>query len=115
VIAHWNNSPQVDIAAPLGHIILIPNQKSNFVFNYILPVAVNFQWFIYLFNTCHFIYIFQIKITIEEVILASFLYGHPVLGNEWLLFSTKSTIFQLYHGKNKLYFDEMMMMMSALY
>jgi hypothetical protein len=45
-------------------------QNSNFFFNYILHVAVNFQWFICLFNTCHFIYIFQIKITIEEVILA---------------------------------------------
>ena len=48
-------------------------QNSNFFFNYILPVAVNFQWFICLFNTCHFIYIFQININIEEVILVFFL------------------------------------------
>ena len=34
--------------------------------------------------------------------------------SEWLLFNANSAIFQLYHGKNKLIFDEMMMR-SALY
>jgi hypothetical protein len=29
--------------------------------------------------------------------------------SEWLLFNTNSVIFQLYHGKNKLIFNEMMM------
>ena len=33
---------------------------------------------------------------------------------EWLLFNTNSAIFQLYHGENKLIFNEMMMR-SALY
>jgi hypothetical protein len=33
--------------------------------------------------------------------------------SEWLLFNANSTIFQLYHGKNKLSFNEMML--SALY
>jgi hypothetical protein len=28
--------------------------------------------------------------------------------SEWLLFNANSTIFQLYHGKNKLIFNEMM-------
>jgi hypothetical protein len=34
--------------------------------------------------------------------------------NEWLLFNANSAIFQLYHGENKLIFNEMMMR-SALY
>jgi hypothetical protein len=34
--------------------------------------------------------------------------------SEWLLFNGNSAIFQLYHGENKLIFDEMMMR-SALY
>ena len=29
--------------------------------------------------------------------------------SEWLLFNTKSAIFQLYHGENKLIFNEMIM------
>jgi len=29
--------------------------------------------------------------------------------SEWLLFNDKSAIFQLYHGENKLIFNEMMM------
>jgi hypothetical protein len=33
---------------------------------------------------------------------------------EWLLFSANSTIFQLYHGENKLIFNEMMMRSSEL-
>jgi hypothetical protein len=36
------------------------------------------------------------------------------LMSEWLLFNANSAIFQLYHGKNKLIFNEMMMR-SALY
>ena len=34
--------------------------------------------------------------------------------SEWLLFNANSAIFQLYHGENKLIFNEMMMM-SALF
>jgi hypothetical protein len=34
--------------------------------------------------------------------------------SKWLLFNSNSAICQLYHGKNKLIFDEMMMR-SALY
>ena len=34
--------------------------------------------------------------------------------SEWLLFNANSAIFQLYHDKNKLIFNEMMMR-SALY
>jgi len=34
--------------------------------------------------------------------------------SEWLLFDAKSAIFQLYHGENKLIFNEIMMR-SALY
>jgi hypothetical protein len=33
--------------------------------------------------------------------------------SEWLLFSANSAIFQLYHGENKLIFNEMMMMMRS--
>jgi hypothetical protein len=33
--------------------------------------------------------------------------------SEWLLFSANSAIFQLYHGENKLIFNEMMMMMRT--
>ena len=32
--------------------------------------------------------------------------------NEWLLFNIKWEVFQLYHGDNKLHFEEMI---SALY
>jgi len=35
--------------------------------------------------------------------------------SEWLLFNTNLAIFQLYHGENKLIFNEMMMMRSALF
>jgi hypothetical protein len=35
--------------------------------------------------------------------------------SEWLLFNANSTWFQLYHGENKLIFNEKMMMRSALY
>ena len=34
--------------------------------------------------------------------------------SEWLLFNANSAIFQLYHGENKMIFNEMMMR-SALY
>ena len=34
--------------------------------------------------------------------------------SEWLLFNANSAIFQLYHGEDKLIFNEMMMM-SALF
>jgi hypothetical protein len=34
---------------------------------------------------------------------------------EWLLFNTKWDNFQPYHDENKLHFDEMMIMMSAVY
>jgi hypothetical protein len=33
---------------------------------------------------------------------------------EWLLFSANSAIFQLYHGENKLIFNEMMMRSAEL-
>ena len=36
------------------------------------------------------------------------------LYSEWLLFNANSAIFQLYHGENKLIFNEMMMS-SGLY
>ena len=35
--------------------------------------------------------------------------------SRWLLFNANSAILQLYYGENKLIFNEMMMMMSALY
>ena len=38
-----------------------------------------------------------------------------VVFSEWLLFNANSAIFQLYYGKNKLIFNQMMMMKSALY
>jgi len=38
----------------------------------------------------------------------------PHLVSEWVLFNTKWAIFHLYHGKNKLHFNEMVMMW-ALY
>jgi len=31
------------------------------------------------------------------------------------MFNAKGEIFQLYHGENKLHFDEMMIMMPALF
>jgi hypothetical protein len=40
--------------------------------------------------------------------------GVGVVLSEWLLFNAKSVIVQLYHGENKLIFNEMMMR-SALY
>jgi hypothetical protein len=33
--------------------------------------------------------------------------------SEWLLLDSKSAIFQLYHGENKLRFDEMMMISAS--
>ena len=35
--------------------------------------------------------------------------------SEWLLFNTNLAIFQLYHGENKLIFNEMMMIRSTLF
>jgi hypothetical protein len=37
-----------------------------------------------------------------------------IIVSEWLLFNANSAIFQLYHGENKLIFNEMMMR-STLY
>jgi len=34
--------------------------------------------------------------------------------SEWLLFKVNWTIFQLYHGENRLHFYEIIMMLSAL-
>ena len=34
--------------------------------------------------------------------------------SEWLLFNAHSAIFQLYHGENKLIFNEMMMRSALL-
>ena len=50
------------------------------------------------------------------IILFNFLnaYGDLILNNEWLLFNSNSAIFQLYHGENKLIFNEILMR-SALY
>jgi len=41
-------------------------------------------------------------------------YHHDHVWSEWLLFNANWAIFQLYHGENKLIFNEMMMR-SALY
>jgi hypothetical protein len=35
--------------------------------------------------------------------------------SEWLLFNANSAILQLYHGKSKSIFNEMMMMMMMMY
>ena len=35
--------------------------------------------------------------------------------SEWLLLNANSAILQLYHGENKLIFNEMMMMRAALH
>ena len=35
--------------------------------------------------------------------------------SDWLLLNDKGPICQLYHGENKLHFNEMMIMMFALY
>ena len=35
--------------------------------------------------------------------------------SEWLLFNAKSAIFQLYHGENKLIFNEIMMRSDLYY
>jgi hypothetical protein len=43
-----------------------------------------------------------------------FSYNKHILVSEWLLFNANSAIFQLYHEKNKLIFNEMMMR-STLY
>jgi len=52
-------------------------------------------------------YFFQILLIPELFILI------PILLSEWLFFNANSAIFQLYHGKNKLIFNEMMR--STLY
>jgi hypothetical protein len=41
-------------------------------------------------------------------------HSHCVYVGEWLLFTANSAIFQLYHGENKLIFNEMMLR-SAFY
>ena len=35
--------------------------------------------------------------------------------SEWLLFNTDSTIYQIYHGENKLIFNEMMMRANVIH
>ena len=40
--------------------------------------------------------------------------NHFLVSDKWLLFNANSAIFQLYHGENKLIFNEMMMR-SALF
>ena len=52
--------------------------------------------------------LFLHRVTLTKMHDVVFYYG------EWLLFNANSAIFQLYHGENKLTFDEKMMR-SALY
>ena len=56
------------------------------------------------------------KLTLQEYELFNFEDGNKSCSkwcrvlSEWLLFNANGAIFQLYHGENKLHFDEMMMM-----
>ena len=49
------------------------------------------------------------------IMIASSVFSNVFWVREWLLFNANSAIFQLYHGENKLYFEMMMMMISALH
>jgi hypothetical protein len=58
-----------------------------------------------------------LKVTLHIIILTlcnQFLSPLQLWVSEWLLFSGNSAIFQVYHGENKLIFNEMMMR-STLY
>ena len=54
------------------------------------------------------------KNPLADTPLSLYIYIYIYIVSEWLLFNTNSTIFQLYHGENKLIFNEMMMR-STLY
>jgi hypothetical protein len=47
-------------------------------------------------------------IKVEMSLIAFWLLKSSKWVSEWLLFNTNSAIFQLYHGDNKLIFNEMM-------
>jgi hypothetical protein len=59
----------------------------------------------------------------NTLLLQTFSYIHRIIWKlilwartpRWLLFKVKCVICQLYHSENKLHFNEIMMMMSALY
>jgi hypothetical protein len=71
-------------------------------------LKINYNTYMYLGNQC-----------LSPVNLMSLILVHVILcdgdyESEWLLFNANSTIYQLYHGENKLIFNEMMMK-SALF
>jgi hypothetical protein len=59
----------------------------------------------------------------NTLLLQTFSYIHKIIwkliswvkASGWLFFNVKCAICQLYHGENKLHFNETVMMMSALY
>ena len=69
------------------------------------------QYFFLFYEICIFLtgYIdFIYNLLMIKPVLCDHLLEHWV--SEWLLFNTNSAIFQLYHGENKLFLDEKMMM-----
>ena len=74
--------------------------------NYLLKKMFSDRWLIYIYEGC------------APSFPASVIFDPKLrpclIGSELLLFNVKSAIFQLYHGENKLIFNEMMMR-SALY
>jgi hypothetical protein len=55
------------------------------------------------------IHIFLWQVDCLKELFPFFLFNILRIKSEWLLFNTNLAIFQLYHGKNKLIFNEMMM------
>ena len=53
--------------------------------------------------------------TIAQItVLTNTVFWEYMYKSEWLLFNANSAIFQLYHGENKLIFDEMIMRPALL-
>jgi hypothetical protein len=70
------------------------------------------MWPSIIYSWSNLSYVTIYNLLMIKPVLCDHLLEHWV--SEWLLFNTNSAIFQLYHGENKLFLDEKMMM-TALY
>ena len=67
----------------------------------------------YMYIILHLMYIYNVLLMLWFIVISA-MYNSIEWVIEWLLINANSVIFQLYHGENKLIFNDMMMR-STLY
>jgi hypothetical protein len=136
---YWNNMSSGRHVAPLVHIILILSRPVFALFPQCCMLsgeATNTNislWYdstsaLWILTSAFFHCVYDIMVTIYIYIFTYFKPSNRISGimvsvltlsmnfmawleyvSEWLLLNANSAIFQLYHGKNKLVFNEIMM------